>query len=76
MRQYSPQCDNTRRLPEFQRGDRVEVERLGPGDALLAIYILDESVWALPTQQMAHRSVTDADVLFEELPGSIRCSQR
>jgi len=55
----------------FYRRDRAVLEQLEPGDALLAMYILDESVWALPTQQMVHRSVIDADVLFEEVPGAI-----
>src|SRR5262249_805770 len=40
-----------------------------PGDALLAMYILDESGWALPTQQMVHRSVIDSGVLFEKASG-------
>jgi hypothetical protein len=40
-----------------------------PGDALMAMYILDEAGWALPTQQMVHRSVVDAGVLFEKAPG-------
>jgi hypothetical protein len=42
---------------------------MDPGNALLAMYILDESGWALPTQQMVHRSVVEAGVLFEKAPG-------
>jgi hypothetical protein len=33
------------------------------------MYILDEAGWALPTQQMVHRSVVDGGVLFEKAPG-------
>jgi len=40
-----------------------------PGDALRAMYILDEAGWALPTQQMVHRSVVHAGVLFEKVSG-------
>jgi hypothetical protein len=40
-----------------------------PGDALLAMYILDEAGWASPTQQMVHSSVVDAGVRFEKAPG-------
>jgi hypothetical protein len=39
------------------------------GDALLAMYILDEAGWAPPTQQMVHRSVVDAGIIFEKPPG-------
>jgi glycosyltransferase involved in cell wall biosynthesis len=53
----------------FQRRDRAVLEQIEPGNALLAMYILDESGWALPTQQMVHRSVVDAGVLFEKAPG-------
>jgi glycosyltransferase involved in cell wall biosynthesis len=54
--------------PFYRRG-RPVLERIEPGDALLAMYILDESGWALPSQQMVHRSVVDAGVLFEKAPG-------
>jgi hypothetical protein len=40
-----------------------------PGDALLAMYILDEAGWALPTQQMVHHSVVEGGVLFDKAPG-------
>jgi glycosyltransferase involved in cell wall biosynthesis len=53
----------------FYRRDRAVLEQIEPGDALLAMYILDESGWALPTQQMVHRSVVEAGVLFEKAAG-------
>jgi glycosyltransferase involved in cell wall biosynthesis len=53
----------------FHRRDRALLEEIGPSDALLAMYILDEAGWARPTQQMVHRSVVDAGVLFEKAPG-------
>ena len=53
----------------FARRDRAVLEQIDPGDALLAMYILDESGWALPTQQMVHRSVVESGVLFEKAPG-------
>ena len=53
----------------FDRRDRAVLEQIEPGDALLAMYILDEAGWALPTQQMVHRSVVDAGILFEKPPG-------
>jgi hypothetical protein len=53
----------------FDRRDRAVLEQMEPGDALLAMYILDEAGWAPPTQQMVHRSVVDAGVLFEKAPG-------
>jgi len=53
----------------FSRQDRAVLERMQPGDALIAMYILDEAGWAPPTQQMVHRSVVDAGVLFEKPPG-------
>ena len=53
----------------FERRDRAVLEQIEPGDALLAMYVLDESGWALPTQQMVHRSVVNAGVLFEKAPG-------
>jgi glycosyltransferase involved in cell wall biosynthesis len=53
----------------FNRRDRAVLEQMEPGDALLAMYILDEAGWALPTQQMVHRSVVDGGVLFEKAPG-------
>jgi hypothetical protein len=33
------------------------------------MYILDEAGWALPTQQMVHRSVVEGGVLFDKAPG-------
>jgi hypothetical protein len=54
--------------PFYQR-DRGLLEQVGPGDALLAMYILDEAGWGRPSQQMVHRSVVDAGVLFEKTPG-------
>ena len=33
----------------FYRRDRAVLEEIDPGDALLAMYILDESGWALPS---------------------------
>jgi glycosyltransferase involved in cell wall biosynthesis len=53
----------------FHRRDRALLEEIGPSDALLAMYILDEACWGRPTQQMVHRSVMDAGVLFEKAPG-------
>jgi glycosyltransferase involved in cell wall biosynthesis len=53
----------------FYRRDRGLLEQIAPSDALLAMYILDEACWARPTQQMVHRSVVDAGVLFEKAPG-------
>jgi glycosyltransferase involved in cell wall biosynthesis len=53
----------------FYRRDRAILERMESGDALLAMYILDEAGWAPPTQQMVHRSIVDAGILFEEPPG-------
>jgi hypothetical protein len=53
----------------FSRRDRPVLEHMESVNALLAMYILDESGWALPTQQMVHRSVVDAGVLFEKAPG-------
>jgi glycosyltransferase involved in cell wall biosynthesis len=53
----------------FRRRDRPVLEHMDPRNALLAMYILDESGWALPTQQMVHRSVIDGGVLFEKAPG-------
>jgi glycosyltransferase involved in cell wall biosynthesis len=53
----------------FRRRDRALLEQLEPGDALMAMYILDEACWALPSQQLVHRSVIEAGVLFEEAPG-------
>jgi glycosyltransferase involved in cell wall biosynthesis len=53
----------------FDRRDRAVLEQMEPGDALLAMYILDEAGWALPTQQMVHRSVVDAGVLFAKASG-------
>lgn len=60
---------NGKLVGPFYRRDRAVLERLEPGDALLAMYILDEAGWALPTQQMVHRSVVDGGVLFEKAPG-------
>jgi glycosyltransferase involved in cell wall biosynthesis len=54
---------------KFYRRDRAVLERIEPGDALLAMYILDEAGWAPPTQQMVHRSVVESGVLFEKAPG-------
>jgi glycosyltransferase involved in cell wall biosynthesis len=53
----------------FYRRDRAVLEHMEPSDALLAMYVLDEAGWALPTQQMVHRSVVDGGVLFEKPPG-------
>jgi glycosyltransferase involved in cell wall biosynthesis len=53
----------------FDRRDRAVLEQMESGDALLAMYILDEAGWAAPTQQMVHRSVVDAGVLCEKAPG-------
>jgi hypothetical protein len=67
-------CDkfaNGKLVSPFFRRDRALLERIEPGDALLAMYILDEACWALPSQQMVHRSVVDAGILFEKL-SSIR----
>src|SRR5262249_39927454 len=60
---------NGKLVGPFYRRDRAVLERMEPGDALLAMYILDEAGWALPTQQMVHRSVVDGGVLFEKAPG-------
>src|SRR5262249_61864776 len=56
---------NGKWVEPFYRRDRAVLERMEPGDALLAMYILDEAGWALPTQQMVHQSVVDGGVLFE-----------
>jgi glycosyltransferase involved in cell wall biosynthesis len=53
----------------FSRRDRAVLERIESGDALLAMYILDEAGWAPPTQQMVHRSIVDAGIIFEKPPG-------
>src|SRR6185369_9663420 len=53
----------------FLRLDRPLLERIEPGDALLAMYILDEACWARPTQQMIHRSVIEDGILFETTAG-------
>jgi glycosyltransferase involved in cell wall biosynthesis len=60
---------NGKLVGPFCRRDRAVLEQMEPGDALLAMYILDEAGWALPTQQMVHRSVVDGGVLFEKAPG-------
>jgi glycosyltransferase involved in cell wall biosynthesis len=60
---------NGKLVAPFYRRDRAVLEQMEPGDALLAMYILDEAGWALPTQQMVHRSVVDGGVLFEKAPG-------
>jgi glycosyltransferase involved in cell wall biosynthesis len=57
------------KVVRFYRRDRALLEHMEPGDALLAMYILDEAGWALPTAQMVHRSVVDAGVLYEKPPG-------
>src|SRR5262249_52026329 len=51
----------------FMRQDRALLERLEPSDALLAMYILDEAGWAMPTQQMVHRSIFESGIFFEEV---------
>jgi glycosyltransferase involved in cell wall biosynthesis len=53
----------------FDRRDRAVLEQMESGDALLAMYIIDEAGWALPTQKMVHRSVVERGVLFEKAPG-------
>jgi glycosyltransferase involved in cell wall biosynthesis len=53
----------------FRRRDRPLLERINSSDALLAMYLLDEACWGRPSQQMVHRSVIDAGVLFEDPPG-------
>jgi len=53
----------------YYRRDRPVLEQIKSDDALLAMYVLDEAGWAAPTQQMVHRSVVDADVLYEKAPG-------
>jgi glycosyltransferase involved in cell wall biosynthesis len=58
-----------RLVAPFYRRDRAVLEQMEPGDALRAMYILDEAGWALPTQQMVHRSVVHAGVLFEKVSG-------
>jgi glycosyltransferase involved in cell wall biosynthesis len=58
-------------ISPFRRRDRALLEQIEPGDALLAMYVLDEACWALPSQQMVHRSVIDAGVLFEKAPGIV-----
>jgi glycosyltransferase involved in cell wall biosynthesis len=58
-----------RLVGRFDRRDRAVLEQMEPGDALLAMYILDEAGWALPTQKMVHRSVVERGVLFEKAPG-------
>src|SRR5262249_54962020 len=46
-------CDGKLVRP-FYRRDRAVLEQIESGDALLAMYILDEAGWARPTQQMVH----------------------
>ena len=53
----------------FRRRDRPLLEQIDSSDALLAMYTLDEACWALPTQQLVHRSLIEAGVLFERAPG-------
>jgi glycosyltransferase involved in cell wall biosynthesis len=53
----------------FHRRDRGLLEEINSDDALLAMYILDEAGWGRPTQQMVHRSVVDAGLLYEKAPG-------
>jgi glycosyltransferase involved in cell wall biosynthesis len=60
---------NGRLVKPFIRQDRALVERLEATDALVAMYILDESGWAVPSQQMVHRSIVETGVLFEEAAG-------
>jgi hypothetical protein len=65
-------CENLvdgRLVEPFCRRDRPLLEQIDSSNALLAMYILDEASWALPTQQLVHRSVIDAGVLFEMAPG-------
>lgn len=65
-------CENFRNgklAGPFYRRDRAVLERMESSDALLAMYILDEAGWAPPTQQMVHRSIVDAGILFEKPPG-------
>jgi len=68
----SCECDHYvdgKLVTPFDRRDRAVLEQMQPGDALLATYILDEAGWALPTQQMVHRSIVDGGVVFEMAPG-------
>ena len=58
----------------FDGRDRAVLEQIEPGDALLAMYILDEAGWALPSQQMVHRTVAEGGVLFEKALESILCT--
>jgi glycosyltransferase involved in cell wall biosynthesis len=60
---------NGKLVGPFDRRDRAVLEQMDPGDALFAMYILDEAGWAPPTQQMVRRSVIDAGVLFERAAG-------
>ena len=53
----------------FCQRDRALLEQIDSTDALLAMYILDEACWALPTQQLVRRSVIETGVLFERAPG-------
>jgi hypothetical protein len=46
------------------------LEEIGSGEALLAMYLLDEGAWARPSQQFIHRSLIDAGVLFEQPHGT------
>jgi glycosyltransferase involved in cell wall biosynthesis len=67
-------CENYvdgRLVGPFHRRDRALLEQIDSGNALLAMYVLDEACWALPTQQLVHRSVIDAGVLFEGAPGIV-----
>jgi glycosyltransferase involved in cell wall biosynthesis len=58
-----------RLVKPFFRQDRALLERLESSDALLAMYILDEAGWAVPSQQMVHRSIVEFGVLFEKTAG-------
>lgn len=57
------------RATPFRRLNRAVLELMEPNDALVGMYLLDEAGWALPTQQLVHRSVVAGGVLFESPPG-------
>jgi hypothetical protein len=56
------------RVP-FRRADRPLLEKLAPDSGLLAMYILDEASWSIPTSQLVRRSIIDAGVVFEQPEG-------
>jgi len=59
------------RTERFHRLDRPLLEEISAGEALLAMYLLDEGAWARPSQQLIHRSIVDAGIMFEDPAGLV-----